>query len=212
MMNAKEIAMNAIAKAKADWVRSMTEDFYADEKKNPLNIGAVGVGNTIIVAYADNVDEPLIGVAKCNPNDRYDREIGIAIAYARAIGEDIPDYVLDSNVSLNDDDDDDDWDEDDDWDDYDDEDDDDWDDDDEDDDDEDDDWDNDDDDDWDDDDDDWDDYDEDYVEFGEIGIGGKFIDDGDLYIKVSDDKAYRYEDKRTIDFDEGYVVDSIVTD
>lgn len=115
-MNAKEIANNAIAKAKADWVKSMTEDFYADEKKNPLNIGAIGVGNTIIVAYADSVDEPLIGVAKCNPNDSYDREVGIAIAYARAIGEDIPDYVL---GTYEDEDDEPDWDEDDepDWDD-----------------------------------------------------------------------------------------------
>lgn len=157
MMNAKETAMNA--KAKADWVKSMTEDFYADEKKNPLNIGAIGVGNTIIVAYADSVYAPLIGVAKCNPTDSYDREVGIAIAYARAIGEDIPDYVLDSNVSL---------DEDEDW--------------------------------------------GSYVEFGEIGIGGKFIEDGDLFIKVSNDKAYHYNDKRTVDFDEGYVVDSIVAD
>ena len=169
MMNAKETAMNA--KAKADWVKSMTEDFYADEKKNPLNIGAIGVGNTIIVAYADSVDEPLIGVAKCNPNDNYEREIGIAIAYARAIGEDIPDYVLDSNVSL---------DEDNDWD--------------------------------DDEDDDWDEDEDSYVEFGEIGIGGKFIEDGELFIKVSNDKAYHYNDKRTVDFDEGYVVDSIVAD
>lgn len=175
MMNAKETAMNAKAKAKADWVKSMTEDFYADEKKNPLNIGAIGVGNTIIVAYADSVYAPLIGVAKCNPNDNYEREIGIAIAYARAIGEDIPDYVLDSNVSLDEDDD---WDEDEDWDDDCDE-----------------------------------DEDEDsYVEFGEIGIGGKFIEDGDLFIKVSNDKAYHYNDKRTVDFDEGYVVDSIVAD
>lgn len=106
-MNAKEIANNAIAKAKADWVKSMTEDFYADEKKNPLNIGAIGVGDTIIVAYADSVDEPLIGVAKCNPTDSYDREVGIAIAYARAIGEDVPDYVLGTYE-----DEDDDWDED----------------------------------------------------------------------------------------------------
>ena len=169
MMNAKETAMNA--KAKADWVKSMTEDFYADEKKNPLNIGAIGVGNTIIVAYADSVDEPLIGVAKCNPNDNYEREIGIAIAYARAIGEDIPDYVLDSNVSLDEDDD---WDED--------------------------------------EDEDWDEDEDSYVEFGEIGIGGKFIEDGELFIKVSNDKAYHYNDKRTVDFDEGYVVDSIVAD
>lgn len=114
-MNAKEIANNAIAQAKADWVKAMTEDFYADEKKNPTSIGAIGVGNTIIVAYADSVDEPLIGVAKCNPTDSYDREVGIAIAYARAIGEDIPDYVL--GTYEDEDDEDENWDEDDDWDD-----------------------------------------------------------------------------------------------
>lgn len=198
MMNAKEIANKAIAQAKADWVRSMTEDFYADEKKNPTEIGAIGLGNTVIVVYGDSIETPLVGVAKCNPNDRYDREIGIAIAYARAIGQPIPDYVL-NDCSIGDYDEDDSYDEDDgydeDWDDddsYDDEDDD-WDDDDE-------------DDDWD------DDEDEECVEFGEIGVGGKFIDDGDLFIKVSNDKAYRYDDKQTIDFDEGYVVDGIVTD
>ena len=193
MMNAKEIANKAIAQAKADWVRSMTEDFYADEKKNPTEIGAIGLGNTVIVVYGDSIETPLVGVAKCNPNDRYDREIGIAIAYARAIGQPIPDYVLD-DCSIGDYDEDDGYDED--WDDddsYDDE-------------DEDDDWDD------DDEDDDWDDEDEECVEFGEIGVGGKFIDDGDLFIKVSDDKAYRYDDKQTIDFDEGYVVDGIVTD
>ena len=161
-MNAREIMNNALAQAKADWVKSMTEDFYADEKKNPTEIGAVGLGNTIIVVYGDSVETSLVGVAKCNPNDRYDREIGIAIAYSRAIGQPIPDYVLD-DCSISDEDED-------------------------------------------------DGYDEDYVEFGEIGVGGKFIDDGDLFIKVNDDKAYRYEDKRTIDFDEGYVVDTIVTD
>lgn len=194
-MNAREIMNNALAQAKADWVKSMTEDFYADEKKNPTEIGAVGLGNTIIVVYGDSIDEPLVGVAKCNPNDKHDREIGIAIAYARAIGQPIPDYVLDDcSISDEDWDDDDEDDDDDDWDDDDEDDDDNW------------------DDDEDDDDEDWDDYDEDYVEFGEIGVGGKFIDDGDLYIKVSDDKAYRYDDKKTIDFDESCVVDTIVTD
>jgi hypothetical protein len=200
MMNAKEIANKAIAQAKADWVRSMTEDFYADEKKNPTEIGAIGLGNTIIVVYGDSIETPLVGVAKCNPNDRYDREIGIAIAYARAIGQPIPDYVLD-DCSIGDYDEDDGYDEDEGYDE-------DWDDDD-------DDWDDDDsyDDEDEDEDDDWDDdEDEECVEFGEIGVGGKFIDDGDLFIKVSNDKAYRYDDKQTIDFDEGYVVDGIVTD
>lgn len=196
-MNAKEIANNAIAKAKADWVKSMTEDFYADEKKNPLNIGAIGVGNTIIVAYADSVDEPLIGVAKCNPNDSYDREVGIAIAYARAIGEDIPDYVLGTYEDEDDepdwdDDDEPDWDEDDDWDDEDeDEDDDDWD---------------------EDEDDDWDDDEDELPKFGELGIGARFIDSDTLYIKVDKNKAYSYQSKKVLDCDEDYPIDEIVED
>lgn len=199
-MNAKEIANNAIAKAKADWVKSMTEDFYADEKKNPLNIGAIGVGNTIIVAYADSVDEPLIGVAKCNPTDSYDREVGIAIAYARAIGEDIPDYVL---GTYEDEDDEPDWDDDDDWDDED----------------EDENWDDDDDDDdWDDDDEpDWDDEDEDYdydkqTKFDELGIGARFINCGTLYIKVDNDKAYDYQAKKVVVAGGGCPIDEVVED
>ena len=186
-MNAKEIVNNAIAKAKADWVKSMTEDFYADEKKNPLNIGAIGVGNTIIVAYADSVDEPLIGVAKCNLTDSYDREVGIAIAYARAIGEDIPDYVL---GTYEDDEDWDDEDDDEDWDDEDDED-----------------YDEDEDEDWDDEDD-----DEDYLTFEELGIGAKYIYDDELYIKVNDNKAYRYGDKTTVDFCRDDEIDKVIED
>ena len=194
-MNAKEIANNAIAKAKADWVKSMTEDFYADEKKNPLNIGAIGVGNTIIVAYADSVDEPLIGVAKCNPTDSYDREVGIAIAYARAIGEDIPDYVL---GTYEDEDDEPDWDDDDDWDDEDEDDD--WDDEDE---DEDDDW---------DDDDDWDEDEDELPKFGELGIGARFIDSDTLYIKVDKNKAYSYQSKKVLECNEDYPIDEVVAD
>lgn len=188
-MNAKEIANKAIANAKADWVKAMTEDFYADEKKNPTSIGAIGVGNTIIVTYADSVDEPLIGVAKCNPTDSYDREVGIAIAYARAIGEDVPDYVL---GTYEDEDDEPDWDEDEDWDD-DDYGDDDWDDDDE-----------------SDDDEDWDD--DDRIEFGELGIGARFINCGTLYIKVDNDKAYDYQSKKIVIAGGGLPIDEVVED
>lgn len=35
-----------------------------------------------------------IGTAICAPGDKYDADLGIAIAYARAMGETIPDYVL----------------------------------------------------------------------------------------------------------------------
>lgn len=34
------------------------------------------------------------GIAICSPSDSYDADIGLAIAYCRAVGEPIPDYVL----------------------------------------------------------------------------------------------------------------------
>lgn len=34
------------------------------------------------------------GIAICAPNDSYNADIGLAIAYCRAVGEPIPDYVL----------------------------------------------------------------------------------------------------------------------
>lgn len=34
------------------------------------------------------------GIAICSPNDSYNADIGLAIAYCRAVGEPIPDYVL----------------------------------------------------------------------------------------------------------------------
>jgi hypothetical protein len=35
-----------------------------------------------------------IGIAICSPSDSYNADIGIAIAYCRATGEPVPDYVL----------------------------------------------------------------------------------------------------------------------
>lgn len=35
-----------------------------------------------------------IGIAICSPSDSYNADIGIAVAYCRAVGEPIPDYVL----------------------------------------------------------------------------------------------------------------------
>ena len=193
--------MNAqMKRAKADWIKAMTEDFYADEKKNPTTVGAVGIGNTIMVIYATSVDEPLIGVAKCNPYDEYDRELGIAIAYARAIGEELPCYITCDGCNDDEEEDDEDWDEEeDDWDE------------------EEDDEEEDDEGDWDDwgdeeDEDDWDDEDSDFTLFEELGIGAKYLYDGDLYIKVSETTAYRYNDKTTVEFAYGDEIDEIIED
>lgn len=184
-MNAKKIDNNAIAKAKADWVKSMTESFYAIEKKEPHNIGAIGVGNTIIVIIAVDVDEPLIGVAKCNPADSYDREVAIAIAYARAIVDEIPDYVL---GTCKDEDEDDvignmidkyiagsNWAE------------------------------------WDGDEDDEPDWDDD-VTFGELVIGERFIDSDAHYIKVDNNKAYSYQSKKVLEYEDNYPIEEVETE
>ena len=175
--------MNAqMKRAKADWIKAMCEDFYADERKNPTTVGAVGIGNTIMVIYATSVDEPLIGVAKCNPYDEYDRDLGIAIAYARAIGEELPCYITCDGCNDDEEEDDEDWDE------------------------EEDDWDE------EEDDEEEDDEDSDFTLFEELGIGAKYLYDGDLYIKVSETTAYRYNDKTTVEFAYGDEIDEIIED
>lgn len=82
---------------KENWVRTMVTKFWAEEQANPTTVGGVAVGNKVSISYLD-VDRPRIGVAKCNPTDEYDLNTGIAIAYARANGIIVPDYVLENGI------------------------------------------------------------------------------------------------------------------
>ena len=86
--------MNKVMNAKrANWVKSMVIALIKEELANPMTVGAIAVGRQVSVLYLDT-ENPKIGVAKCNPSDTFDLETGLAIAYARANGRYVPDYVL----------------------------------------------------------------------------------------------------------------------
>lgn len=80
-------------KKKNEWISTMVTALIAEEVANPTTVGAITVGKQVSAVYLDT-DKPKIGVAKCNPTDVFDLATGLAIAYARANGKPIPDYVL----------------------------------------------------------------------------------------------------------------------
>ena len=84
--------MNTMKK-KNEWISTMITALTAEETANPETVGAIAVGRQVSVVYLDT-DKPKIGVAKCNPTDVFDLATGLAIAYARANGKAVPDYVL----------------------------------------------------------------------------------------------------------------------
>ena len=60
---------------------------------NHPNATAIQVGDTTIVAaYARNTGMH-IGTAKPVHGDVFNREVGLAVAYAKALGDTIPDYI-----------------------------------------------------------------------------------------------------------------------
>lgn len=50
------------------------------------------IGNTVIVAISQ-MGPAQIGVATLAKGDTYERRTGIAVAFAKAIGETVPDYI-----------------------------------------------------------------------------------------------------------------------
>ena len=72
----------------------MCRAFKEEEAKTPRTVGAVVIGNTVAVMSISTTVEPRIGVAKCSPDDDFDLDTGLAIAYCRMIGVSIPNCVL----------------------------------------------------------------------------------------------------------------------
>ena len=175
-MNEKKIA----------WVNKVNALMRQAETNSPSTVGAVIVNNNkIIVTITKNIDNPRIGVAVCNPTDTFDLNTGIAIAYAKAKGWELPCFITcdgcdDTEDEWEDEDEDDNWeyedyaeDEEEDEDDY---------------------YADDEDEDEDEEDEDWGEDEEDEVlEFDDIPIGTRFLDtDDDLCMKISETKYYCY--------------------
>lgn len=85
---------------KEKWVKKMSDSFYGMENHTPKTVGAIQIDNTIAVMEIGSTTSPRIGVAKCSPEDRFDYDTGIAIAYARMQNFTIPEYVLADKIPL----------------------------------------------------------------------------------------------------------------
>ena len=157
------------------WVKETVARMRTAEKNDPSAVGAVIVNNEkVIVTITKNIDNPRIGVAMVNGNDEFDLNTGLAIAYTKAKGQELPCFITCDGC----DDTEDEWEDEDDY--YaDDEDEDDYYADDEDEDDEDEDW--------------GEDEEDEVLEFDDIPIGTRFLDtDDDLCMKISETKYYCY--------------------
>lgn len=79
---------------KEKWIANWSKAFKKVEAKSPKTVGAVVIENTVAVMTINTTDNPRIGVAKCSPNDEFDLDTGLAIAYCRMSGFSVPNYVL----------------------------------------------------------------------------------------------------------------------
>ena len=114
-MNVNEITMGNLdnyTEYAQEWLTEMWNDFKEAEKSNPKLNGAVVCPQYTLVVIADDTTNPVAGVATCADGDEWNTAVGVAIAYARAIDEEIPDEVLNWN-DYEDDDEGEDWNEDD---------------------------------------------------------------------------------------------------
>jgi hypothetical protein len=66
----------------------------AGEARNAANRGELTIEMREHVTAVFVHETRASGIAICSPNDNYNADIGLAIAYCRAVGEPIPDYVL----------------------------------------------------------------------------------------------------------------------
>lgn len=88
---AREINARAEAKAakREQWVRTMIKRYLTHPHSAMKQLGEV----TIVSVYNDYYNVLSIGTSRPINNDKYDKDVGIAVAFAKAIGEPIPDYI-----------------------------------------------------------------------------------------------------------------------
>lgn len=79
------------------WIEKWYNAYKRDHWALDAEIAFYKPGNGYISVcrreYTHGKDKTIIGEARCNPNDEFKDEIGIAIAYARSCGEPIPDFI-----------------------------------------------------------------------------------------------------------------------
>lgn len=76
------------------WIDAHASAFKAMEEENSMTMGALVIGSRVVTLDLSDVDNPLIGVAKCNYKDTFDFDTGLAIASARMHDEVVPHELL----------------------------------------------------------------------------------------------------------------------
>jgi len=84
--------INARAEAKvakrAEWVRQMCNNYLRHPNSTFMQIGEI----TVVSVYSRH-GGLRIGRARPVNDDKYNVEVGIAVAFAKACGEPVPDYI-----------------------------------------------------------------------------------------------------------------------
>lgn len=78
------------------WVRKVAADAYGLCEDNCINVTWDAITNVVVVQMKPHRGHNFgpVGIARCSPADRFDFDFGLALAYARAKGLEIPSYVL----------------------------------------------------------------------------------------------------------------------
>ena len=72
--------------ARQNWIYRYAQEAYHRGNHEIIN------GNTVVVALCQN-GHIVMGKSTPTRNDKFDLETGVAVAFAKAIGETIPDYI-----------------------------------------------------------------------------------------------------------------------
>ena len=88
-INARAEAKAAKAAKREQWVRTMVNRYLYHSHSASEQIGKI----TIVSVYDDYYSGVSIGTSRPVDNDKFDEDVGIAVAFAKAIGEPIPDYI-----------------------------------------------------------------------------------------------------------------------
>ena len=84
----RRVHKEEVREQRAAWV----DDRYSQYLRHP-NATATCVGRTVVVAIYNRNRGHIIRKAHCAPGDRFDTEVGIAVAMAKYNGEEIPDFI-----------------------------------------------------------------------------------------------------------------------
>ena len=91
--NGLEVSCIPIQDRRDQWVEQMLREYYEAYSDESEIILCDPEHKVMVVKFEDLWRDPCYGIAKCSPNDEFDADIGMAVAFAHFRGYAIPDFV-----------------------------------------------------------------------------------------------------------------------